>query len=121
MRKVPCALLILLAAVGLESRLASEESPEKAAEAAASRWLALVDAGQYGESWDSGAAMFRQALTREKWVEALHQVRAPLGKVGSRKQKSAQYARELPGAPAGSTSSSSSRRASRIDRGRRRP
>jgi hypothetical protein len=101
MRRMSCALLILLAAVGLAPRLASEEPPEKAAEAAAKAWLALVDAGQYGESWDVGAAMFKQALTRAKWVEALQQVRAPLGKVDSRRQKGAQYTRELPGAPAG--------------------
>jgi hypothetical protein len=101
MRKLPCALLILVAAAGLASRLASEEAPEKAGEAVAHRWLALVDAGHYGESWDAAAAMFKQALTREKWMESLQKVRAPLGKVASRKPKSAQYTRQLPGAPAG--------------------
>jgi Protein of unknown function (DUF4019) len=74
--------------------LASEESPEKAAEAAAGSWLALVDAGKYGESWDAAASAFRDSVTRAQWEEALERVRTPFGKVVSRNLKSAKYAKE---------------------------
>ena len=74
--------------------LASEESPEKAAEAAARSWLALVDAGKYGESWEAAASAFRGSVTRAKWEESLEEVRTHFGKVVSRALKSAKYTKE---------------------------
>ena len=55
---------------------------------------ATVDAGHYAESWDQAAALFRQALTRSQWEESLQKARAPLGKVISRKLRSADYTRK---------------------------
>ena len=80
---------------------AADGEAEKAAVSAAQGWLALVDAGKYGESWDAAAAMFRQALTKAQWVEAVGKARAPLGKVVSRKLAGSQLTTKLPGAPAG--------------------
>lgn len=74
---------------------------EKAAEATATSWFALVDAGQYGESWDAAAALFKQAVKREAWVQSLTQVRAPHGKLVSRKSRAEQHLTDLPGAPTG--------------------
>jgi hypothetical protein len=74
---------------------------EKAAEAAASTWLATVDAGLYGKSWDEAAAMFQAAVGRAQWEAALTQVRQPLGALVSRKLRGAKYTTEVPGAPAG--------------------
>lgn len=91
------ALAVLLAGAAAPG----SEKSEKAAEAAAGPWLGMVDAGNYGGSWDAAAALFRKALTRAQWEESLRKVRAPLGKVSSRKLRSAQYATSLPGAPAG--------------------
>lgn len=79
----------------------AQEKPEQAAEKSAVDWLALVDAGKYGESWDSAAEIFKSAITEEKWIESLTSVRNQTGKLKSRKLKSAQYTENPPNAPAG--------------------
>ena len=100
------ALLLALAFAGAVPPARAVDPPsasdaEKAAETAARGWLALVDAGRYGESWDAAASLFRSALTRPQWDAALEKVRRPLGSVSSRKLLSAQFATELPNAPKG--------------------
>lgn len=77
------------------------DKPGVLAAARAEAWLALVDQGKYGESWDEAAKLFKGAVTRDKWAETAKGVRAPLGKLVSRKLTSAQYAESLPGAPDG--------------------
>lgn len=67
----------------------------------ATAWLALVDGGKYAESWDSASAYFQGAITRDEWIKAVGSVRSPMGKVKSRKLKSANFTRTLPGAPDG--------------------
>ncbi len=102
MGRVPRAVTIgVLAVVARVAVAAGEQSREKAAEVSAKSWLALVDAGRYGESWDAAAVLFRRALSREQWEAALQKVRAPLGKVVSRKFRGAQFMSEIPGGPAG--------------------
>lgn len=73
----------------------------KAANDAAQQWLALVDSGNYGESWDQASAFFKEKLSKEQWEQALNQVRTPLGKMQSREFKAAEYKTELPKAPPG--------------------
>lgn len=68
---------------------------------AAGPWLATVDSGDYGMSWDQSAGLFRDALTRDKWDQALQSARKPLGPMVSREVKSTRYATSLPGAPDG--------------------
>jgi hypothetical protein len=77
------------------------ESPEAAAQKQADAWLLTVDAGKYPESWDQAAALFKKALTREQWQQAVAGARGPLGKLVSRSVKSKQYTKTLPGAPDG--------------------
>ena len=77
------------------------ETPEQVATNAAKAWLALVDQGKRGESWDAAAKLFKAAVTRDKWNESVAAVRDPLGKVVSRKVTSRQYTEKLPGAPDG--------------------
>jgi tetratricopeptide (TPR) repeat protein len=67
----------------------------------AQTWLRDIDNGSYAQSWTNAAAYFQQAITLEKWVEALQQVRKPLGPLVSRKVMSAQELTSLPGAPDG--------------------
>jgi hypothetical protein len=74
---------------------------EEAARAAADEWLVLVDAGKYPESWDKMAAEFKSEVSKRKWKSTITEIRKPLGKRVSRKLKSAEYAKELPGAPEG--------------------
>ena len=79
----------------------AQSKPEQLAQTSAESWLALTDSGKYAQSWDEAAQFFKAAVTREKWQDALHQVRDPLGKLVSRKLTSATYTKNLPGAPDG--------------------
>jgi hypothetical protein len=65
-------------------------------------WLALTDAGNAAGSWDAAAQLFKNAVTRERWVESLKQARDPLGKVDQRSVLSTNFATSFPGAPEGS-------------------
>lgn len=90
-----CATLLI-------SCVAFSQTPaEKAAEESASKWLGLVDRGEYPASWDEAAQYFKSALSKQEWAEKVKAVRAPLGKINSRKLKSATYKTSLPGAPDG--------------------
>jgi hypothetical protein len=84
---------------GVSSAINSDK--EKAAVAVAEKWLALVDAGKYSESWSEAAEYFRNAVTQDQWQQKLRAVRTPLGKVISRKLKTAAFRSQLPGAPDG--------------------
>ncbi len=90
------ALFIFLTAVHSYA-----EDSEKEALKAAESWLARVDAGEYGKSWDQSAALFKNALSKGEWEKALNAARKPLGDLVSRKVKSTNYATSLPGAPDG--------------------
>jgi hypothetical protein len=97
--QIVLALGILGALVIVAS--AAEETKEDAAVRAADAWLALVDRGDYRESWDDAAQLFKNAITKEQWETQLQAARQPLGKLVSRRVKSTQYAESLPGAPDG--------------------
>jgi len=77
------------------------DKPEDLAQAAAESWLKLTDAGDAAASWDQAARLFKGAVTKEQWTQALAGVRPPLGKVISRKVTSRQYREKIPGAPDG--------------------
>ncbi len=68
---------------------------------AAQSWLALVDSGRYGESWDQAATLFQQTIPRLRWEVSVQKAREPLGIVTSRKVRAMNHARALPGAPEG--------------------
>ncbi|MGV3520287.1 DUF4019 domain-containing protein [Luteitalea sp.] len=72
-----------------------------AAETAATAWLAQVDAGKYADSWTSAASAFKQAVTQEKWQDAVKRVRDQVGAIKSRTKSSAAPMTNPPGAPAG--------------------
>lgn len=71
------------------------------AETAADQWLALIDAGKHGESWDQAATVFKAALPREQWVSAMQSMRTQLGVARTRSRTTSNYTTTLPGAPAG--------------------
>lgn len=77
------------------------QSPEAAAKPAAEAWLAAVDSGDYGTSWEEAASLFRAAVTKDDWERTIRATRGPLGKLVSRKVKSTTYTESLPGAPDG--------------------
>lgn len=69
--------------------------------ASARDWLALVDAGNWEESWQEAGAFFRQSVTAAEWAAQIRPVREPIGAVQSRELANQQIAESLPGAPAG--------------------
>lgn len=82
---------------------AAAETPiqETDASAAAREWIALVDAGNWEESWREAADLFQSQVTAQQWAQAVEPVREPLGAVSSRTLVSAAEAKTLPGMPAG--------------------
>ncbi|KHK02027.1 DUF4019 domain-containing protein [Desulfovibrio sp. TomC] len=96
--------LAFFLAAALNSGLAFAQTPadqDNAALAAATKWLALCDAGRYPESWQNASSFFRGAVAEKDWDAALAGVRTPLGAATSRTVKSAKSATSLPGAPDG--------------------
>lgn len=91
----------LVALLGERAAAAERTSDTQAAVAAAEAWLAGIDAGHYAESWDQAAELFRKAVPKATWAAQLEGVRAPLGKLETRRVKSTQAATSLPGAPDG--------------------
>jgi len=81
--------------------MANEEEKETRAIEAAQRWLALIDEGKYGQSWETAAIYFKNAVTKDKWVQTMITFRKPLGKTLSRRLRSKTYRTSLPGAPDG--------------------
>jgi hypothetical protein len=54
------------------------------AQKVANQWLALVDSGKYGESWDQAAPSFKAAVSRAEWIKKVAAARRPLGTLRSR-------------------------------------
>ena len=80
---------------------AQGQENERAAIAAAEKWLGLVDEGKYAESWTEAAGYFKNAVTQDQWAQSLKAVRNPFGKLISREVKNKTYSTSLPGAPDG--------------------
>jgi hypothetical protein len=94
---------VLAAALTSVMTFASEDA---AASAAASSWLAIVDAGRYEESWEEASVGFRENMARfgksmEFWVKALGAARTPLGSTVSRTVTRVAPTEAMPGGPEG--------------------
>ena len=94
-------LMVVLMAFPAVSAIADNTSKENAAVVSAEKWLGLVDAENYAESWRESAEMFRNAVKQAQWEQSLQAVRKPLGKLLSRKVKAKTFSTALPGAPDG--------------------
>ena len=94
-------VVFLLTIIFLDAPAWPADEPEDAAQSAAESWLKLVDAEQYGESWEQAASLFKNAVTSEQWEQAAGRVRGPLGELVSRKISSRKYTEQLPGVPDG--------------------
>lgn len=97
------SLSLLLAALLIFAftSVAQTADKEKAAEQAATQWLAEVDSGKYAQSWTDAASIFKASVNQQQWEKMLQGVRTPLGALVSRKVASAQYTTHLPGVPDG--------------------
>ena len=79
----------------------AQQKPEQLAQQSSDSWLTLIDSGKYAESWQDASSMFKAHVSKEQWPSMLRANRDPLGKMISRKLKSATYTKTLPGAPDG--------------------
>ncbi len=95
------ALVLMAAITSLSLATFSQQKPEELARQSADSWLALVDSGKYADSWQESASLFKAHVTKDQWSSMVGATRDPLGKLVSRKLKSAQYTKTLPGAPDG--------------------
>ena len=91
-----CVVLLLLS-----GGAAAAPGPEAAAQEVARAWLALVDGGNYADSWTQAATLFRANVTEAQWQSAAEGARGPVGALKSRQVQSASFRRDLPGAPDG--------------------
>jgi hypothetical protein len=92
------ALVLVLLPIATMAQTVDQETE---AVTAAEGWLALVDAGKYGESWKAASGFFKSAVPQGQWEQSLKAVRPPLGKLVSRKLSSKTHMTFLPGAPDG--------------------
>jgi hypothetical protein len=90
---VAICLIGFFACVGLA---VAAGTPEDAAQAAAESWLELVDRGNYSDSWDRAAKVFKSAVKKSDWSAMAQDVRTPLGKLVSRKLKSREFTEKMP-------------------------
>lgn len=81
-----------------EDPAASDLTAEAGPSQAALQWLALVDAGDWDESWNATGRTFRELNTSEKWAAVSEEARPPLGAVVSRVASSQEH---LPAPPHG--------------------
>ena len=93
--------VVSLACVSMPARSQDDGLDLRPAGQAARAWLATVDAGRYGDSWESAAELFKQTIPKLRWETTVQAVREPLGVVVGRKVRAMNYARVLPGAPEG--------------------
>lgn len=100
LRKTIAGVAVLVALSAIVA-MAQDLDKEKAAVAAAEKWLRVVDDWNYAQSWKEASEYFRAAVKQEQWQQSLQAVRKSLGKLISRKVKSKAYKTSLPGAPDG--------------------
>ena len=79
----------------------ADVTQKKDALTVAENWLAIIDKGEYAESWKEAAEYFKKAVSQDQWVNLLQAFRKPLGKLNSRTVNSETYETSLPGAPDG--------------------
>ncbi len=93
--------LLIALLLGICAAVQAQQKPEQLAQQSSDAWLALVDSGKYDDSWQEASQPFKASVTKEQWQNAMRASRDPLGKMLSRKLKSATYTKTLPGAPDG--------------------
>jgi hypothetical protein len=78
-----------------------DKTDTTAVRAVVEKWLALVDAGAYSESWKKSSELFRTQVKKDEWKDKISKVRGPLGKLVKRELRLKQTESSLPGVPDG--------------------
>ena len=68
---------------------------------AAKAWLALVDTGNFAQSWTDSSTLMRARITQDQWTQSAKPVHETLGAVVSRDPAGVDMMKSLPGAPDG--------------------
>jgi len=72
------------------------------AQKAAREWLAMTDKVDAAASYDAAGAKFKEAVTGDKWADALQKARGPLGALDQRSILQSSFDKKLPdGGPEG--------------------
>ncbi|MEO7104521.1 MAG: DUF4019 domain-containing protein [Gemmatimonadaceae bacterium] len=80
---------------------AGHDTATASAQKAADVWLDQLDGAQYGPSWDNAGTLFKQSMTRDKWITTVQKVRGQYGPLGTRKLERSEFSTSLPGMPTG--------------------
>ena len=70
-----------------------------AATEATNHWLAIVDAGNFADSWKNTAQVIKLGVTETDWVVDLDAIRGKVGKTTMRELKTAEFSTTVRGAP----------------------
>lgn len=100
-RRAVVAMLAALAALSIAPAALAQNPRAVQAQEVAREWLALADRQDADATHRAAGAKFREALTAERWREALKRVRGPLGETVQRTVMSTKLTRTLPGQPDG--------------------
>jgi hypothetical protein len=93
-------LVVIVIAACFVSALGFQGSrKEIAARKVAESWLPLLDAQEYGASWEELSPFAKRKIRKEHWEIGLTQLRTPLGKLKSRTFFSTDYMKPLKGHP----------------------
>src|SRR4030095_710464 len=89
----------------------TDKSDEQTASIAAEKWLALVDSGDFAQSWDQSSSIFRdgvqtsvlfnRGMSEQRWRSSAAALQTQLGKAESRSLRSKRYTEALPDEPDG--------------------
>jgi hypothetical protein len=92
-------LIFALTLIVLTSITANAD--QRAAMTAANAWLALVDAGEYQQSWLTANKTLKEQSEKNEWANYLKAIREPLGKVISRRVTRSRTVSQIQGMPNG--------------------
>jgi hypothetical protein len=65
------------------------------------KWLTLLDAQKYNDSWEEAGSTFRHEVKRDQWAAVLQKVREPMGATVSRTAIRVDMMKSMRGAPDG--------------------
>ena len=79
MKQMIWVLVGMIASVG-----ALQAQPDLPHVQAATRWLEIIDRGDYAKSWEGTSQGFKEEVSEKQWVNVLNQNRKPLGEIKER-------------------------------------
>lgn len=86
--------MVFIAILGCTSEL--DPKQKNAAIDAAQKWLTMVDAKAYEDSWNASAEFLKTSVSKDQWAKTMEQIRTPMGDMVSRKVTQSEYRTMLP-------------------------